>query len=266
MLSAELHGEAYNKAAHRRGLLPLLNERSEGAIERKHGNISAVLIELGFPYISGYKPFSNYQQLLFNVVAFRLGASPDLERLVAADADAVPDAPSYDDILASLVDPPKPSGKMGRVRETPDSSYGTARRPPRINYLKRESENVALGAAGELFVLDFERARLVAAGEESLAADIEHVSKTRGDGDGFDILSYEASGAERLIEVKTTKYAAQTPFFVSVNEVKVSEREADRYHLYRVFEFRKSPRLFSVPGALPTIFDLSPTQFLAKIA
>ncbi len=266
MLSAELRGEAYSKAAHRRTLLPLLKERSEGAIERKHGNISAILIELGFPYIGGYKPFSNYQHLLFDVVASRLGASPDLERLVAADVDAVPDTPTYDDILASLVDPPAPSKTRDRVREVPGLSYGTGSKRPRVNYLKRESANAALGGAGELFVLDFERAGLVAAGQERLAGNIEHASKTRGDGDGFDILSYEASGTERLIEVKTTKYAAQTPFFVSANEVRVSEREADRYHLYRVFEFRKSPKLFNVPGPFPASFELTPTQFLAKIA
>ncbi len=35
MLSAELQGQAYSKAAHRRQLLPLLQDRSEGAIERK---------------------------------------------------------------------------------------------------------------------------------------------------------------------------------------------------------------------------------------
>lgn len=38
MLTLELRHEPYNKAAHRRQLLGLLNERSESAIERKHQN------------------------------------------------------------------------------------------------------------------------------------------------------------------------------------------------------------------------------------
>ena len=59
MLSAELAGVPYNKAAHRRELAKLLADWSEQAIEFKHANISAVLIGLGFPYISGYKPRSN---------------------------------------------------------------------------------------------------------------------------------------------------------------------------------------------------------------
>ena len=47
----------------------LLDGRSDGAIEYKHENISAVLIELGYPYIEGYKPRCNYQQLLFDAVS-----------------------------------------------------------------------------------------------------------------------------------------------------------------------------------------------------
>jgi hypothetical protein len=72
MLIAELRSEAYNKTEHRRNLKRLLQERTDAAIERKHGNISAILIQLGFPYISGYKPYGNYQGLLREVVAGRL--------------------------------------------------------------------------------------------------------------------------------------------------------------------------------------------------
>lgn len=267
MLSAELRGEAYSKAEHRRNLLPLLRGRSPGAVERKHGNISAVLLELGYPYIEGYKPFVNYQQLLFDVVSERIAAARELEALVEADVTAPAPAPTIDDILTALVDPPRPSKAADRVRERAPWAYGaTPRRRPAVDYLRRESENRSLGTAGEQFVLDFERARLAAAGHERLAARVEHVSQTRGDGDGFDILSYESSGRERLIEVKTTRYGAQTPFFVTANEVGVSEREADRYQIYRVFGFRSSPKLFAVPGAVSAGFDLSATQFLARIA
>ena len=40
MLTAELKGEDYSKAAHRRALLPLLANRSDGSVEFKHQNIS----------------------------------------------------------------------------------------------------------------------------------------------------------------------------------------------------------------------------------
>lgn len=62
MLKAELAGEPYSKAEHRRALQPLLGGRSESSIEFKHQNISAVLVGMGLPYIEGYKPAKNYQK------------------------------------------------------------------------------------------------------------------------------------------------------------------------------------------------------------
>ena len=64
MLATEIRGEPFNKAAHNRILRRKLNGRSRGAVERKHQNISAVLIEMGFPYINGYKPLGNIQECL----------------------------------------------------------------------------------------------------------------------------------------------------------------------------------------------------------
>lgn len=113
-------------------------------------------------------------------------------------------------------------------------------------------------------MLNFERARLIHEGRDRLAAKIEHVSRNEGDSLGFDIRSYESSGADRLIEVKTTKYGQDTPFFVTRNEVDVSRKKAAVYHLYRLFEFRKSPRLFTLAGPIPTTCQLEPASFLAR--
>jgi len=73
MLRAELNGEKYVKAHHRRELLKVLDGRTEGAVERKHQNISAILLNHGHPYINGYKPLSAYQGLLEEVVLDELG-------------------------------------------------------------------------------------------------------------------------------------------------------------------------------------------------
>jgi hypothetical protein len=64
MPHSELLDQPYSKRDHRRALSPLLNERSKGSIEFKHQNISAVMVELGLPYIEGYKPRGNFQALL----------------------------------------------------------------------------------------------------------------------------------------------------------------------------------------------------------
>jgi Domain of unknown function (DUF3883) len=260
MLQAELSGMPYNKTEYRRQLLPLLNDRSEQSIEFKHANISAILIELGFPFISGYKPRSNYQELLLEVVSDRLKENSAIQKLVAADIERVATVPSVDDILSALTDPPKPVAFANRAN-SPVGRYVVTS----INYLEREASNRSLGLAGEEFVINFERARLIHAGAEKLASKIEHVSKEKGDGAGFDVLSFEKSGEDRLIEVKTTKYGAHTPFYVSRNEVEVSKGASVRYHLYRLFEFRERPRLFTLRGALPETCTLDATNYVARV-
>ena len=91
MLTLEMSGQTYNKSEHRRNLQTKLRDRSEGSIERKHQNISAVLIDLGCPYISGYKPLSNYQSILFDLVQDRLSQDQLFDRsaISAAEQPAV---------------------------------------------------------------------------------------------------------------------------------------------------------------------------------
>ena len=89
-----------------------------------------------------------------------------------------------------------------------------------------EAANRSLGNAGEDFAVRFERERLIATGASRLADRVERVSVTKGDGLGYDVLSFEESGKERLIEVKTTSYDAATAFLVTRNEVAVSKELA----------------------------------------
>jgi hypothetical protein len=258
MLASELAGTPFNKAAHRRALLPLLNGRSEQSIEFKHANISAALLEAGFPYIAGYKPRSNYQALLAEVLAERMSGASQLQEVAAADADRPMVVPEVDDILAVLTAPPKVGSELHQVAEP---SRPTVRLT--TNYIEREARNRSLGTAGEMFVLNYERARLIHVGKETLAARIEHTSKVRGDHEGYDILSFDETGSERLIEVKTTKYGAETPFFVSRNEVSTSERNSAVYQVYRLYGFRQSPKLYTLPGAISRSCQLSAASFLA---
>lgn len=263
MLDAELSGIPYNKAKHRRNLQKLLNERSEGSIEFKHCNVSAVMIELGFPYIEGYKPRWNFQRgSLTATVEEHLKGRQGLIAKVEADAEQVPVVPAVDDILKVLTDPPKPKERGEAVVRERSRTYT----PRFVDYLAREASNRKLGLLGEEFVVRYEQARLIHAGQERLAADIKHVSKLRGDGDGYDILSYEISGQERLIEVKTTKYGLETPFYVTRNEADVSRSKSERYHLYRIFSFRESPKLFVLAGALSQTCVLEPELFSATVA
>jgi hypothetical protein len=262
MLQEELAGRPYNKTEHRRRLSKLLHERSDGAIERKHQNISAILLRLGLPCIEGYKPLGNYQQLLFEVVEDVAFRTKHLLASLADEVQATAVIPVVEDILRTEVSAPallmsKDTGYSDRVCEP--------HVPRVVNYLAREAANQSLGAAGEEFVVRFEKARLLAAGADRLASKIERVSVTSGDSAGFDVLSFEETGRERFIEVKTTRYGSETPFFVTRNEVAVSRKERDHYRVYRVFDFRQSPRFFQKCGQIDEMFLLEPAQYEARL-
>jgi len=77
--------------------------------------------------------------------------------------------------------------------------------------------------------------------------------------------SFEETGRDRFIEVKTTAYGKFTPFFVSRNEVEVSYERDRSYHLYRVFAFRKNPRLYSLNGPIEKACELEAIQFIGRI-
>jgi hypothetical protein len=82
---------------------------------------------------------------------------------------------------------------------------------------------------------------------------------------GYDIHSYEESGADRLIEVKTTKFGLHTPFFVSANEERVSGEMRSAYKLFRVFRFGPLPKFFVLHGRLSEACQLTATSYRAEV-
>lgn len=261
MLRSELCGQKYNKTAHRRALMERLNNRSDGSVELKHQNISAVLIEMGIPYIDGYKPRLNYQRaLLPAAVSDFLKQNAEFQALFKADSEAAPTIPTVSDFLAAMEAPPS---------ELPDRSDAVSEapviyNPGGVNYLEREAQNQTLGDTGEQFVLNFERARLIHAGKDSLAERIEQVSVTIGPSAGFDIRSFEENGTDRFIEAKTTKYGKNTPFFVTANELRFSEQNSSQFYLYRLFRFRVDPKLYALQGHLREKCIIEASQFVAR--
>lgn len=264
MLIQEMAGQSYNKAAHRRNLQRKLLNRSEAAIELKHQNISAILLELGCPCIIGYKPRRNYQGLLFKVVSRHIQSRQfDQSALAAVELPAA--TPLLEDFTGVAVAPPELE-KILQDSAEPVYSAQRQRRGVFRDYLDREARNQALGKSGEEFVIQFERWKLISAGKDGLADKVEHVSAMQGDGLGFDVLSYEANGKEKLIEVKTTSFGKSIPFYVTRTELEVSKEQSEHFHLYRIFEFRKTPRLFSLQGALDTQCFLDPVTYRARFS
>lgn len=260
MLTLELNGQHYVKRAHARALMARLDGRSLQSIEFKRCNISAVLIELDYPYISGYKRRDNVQALLGEVVGSLVTADEALQEavLAAVSRPATPATPYEDPWVAR----PRPTKRIGDAPASYVPRFSAARR----DYLAQEARNRSLGRAGELFVLELEARRLHAAGRKTLADKVDHVAATRGDGLGYDVHSFDEDGKDRLIEVKTTAFGEDTPFYVSRNELARSQQDAGIYHLYRVFDFRQRPRVFSIEGRIDQWCRLDPATYLARLS
>jgi hypothetical protein len=246
MLSNELEGTSYSKALHRRNLIPLLNNRSEGSIEFKHQNISAVLINLGQPYIKGYLPRFNYQKILEEKVIEYLQKNLSIENRFKefADNDVIPK--KHVDFNKLIVDPPE-----NKYLSEPIVYY--QRNPIKTNYIEREQENNKLGISGEEIVFQYEKWQLVKKGKENLAEKVLWVSKDEGDGAGFDILSKNNNGTDKYIEVKTTKLGKETPFFFTRNELLFSQSHSANYNLYRIFNYGDELKMFIKNGSIDTI-------------
>jgi hypothetical protein len=175
--------------------------RTHRSIEFKHQNISAVLDELGMPWIPGYIPKRNYQNAIFDAIDRYLTQYPAvLDRVPASPATAAP-------ALIVFVDPPLSSPPAEAVPER------LRRLVQKFDPVERDYRNRCLGKAGESFVVELERRRLAESDRADLARKVRWVAVEDGDGAGYDVLSFDPCGGTRMIEVKATNGSARTPFF-----------------------------------------------------
>jgi hypothetical protein len=257
MLRAEAVGLPFNKSEHNQVLRRLLNGRSKSSVELKHQNISAILDALGLPYINGYKPRGNSQLLLRKSVQAYVLKN---QQLVGTIVDALEEVklPSGKSYLAALVDAPT----RDELVRGPVSAR--QRLPRKFDFAARDEANRKLGRAGEQWVIEFEQQRLAGMGNPELFQRLDWVADTQGDGAGFDILSFEDEVRHRFIEVKTTNGSLASSFLISHNELEFSKEVGEQFYLYRVFQFREGPRLFTLNGDLAQHVHLKPTDFRAS--
>lgn len=138
--------------------------------------------------------------------------------------------------------------------------------PVKVDYSVREIRSHYLGLAGELLVVDYEKRKLREYEKFYLADRVEHVSETKGDGLGYDILSYNIEGGEKYIEVKTTSGNENTPFEISDNEVRFSEEATKKFYLYRVYNFgvvNKMADFYMEQGKIQDNFELVSIKYRA---
>lgn len=256
MLSKDISGRAYNKAGHRRRLLPLLTARSEGSIEFKHQNISAVLKGLGEDFIPGYKPAFNFQAALVNAVVRWLARNPSwLSRLPNHEFP-----PGVQEASSIWVGPPPTLSN----REPPQELEQMLHVARKFDVAGRDERNRALGYAGEECVLMHERTSLKDAGRDDLASKVRWISQEDGDGAGYDIASFEPDGRNRLIEVKTTNGWERTPFHITRNELAVADEKREEWCLFRLWNFSREPKAFELYPPLDAHVSLTATSFQAS--
>ncbi len=265
MLRQEQAGRRYNKTKHRRTLMETI-DRSKGSIERKHMNISAVLERLGLPYIDGYKPYRNIQRALFEAVADRLDDDLELHAILRGEASVVRERPPEFRIEPNLVFEDAPTRDDSPGEGIPEDIHRIIRKfePP----AERDARNRMLGRAGEELIFELEQRRLSRLSRADLADNIRWVARDDGDGYGFDILSFLGTGSEankeRWLEIKTTNGSRTTPFFITRNELRVSEERPDVFRVVRLYDFHKKARAYRLEPPLEDRVTLTPAIYSAS--
>jgi hypothetical protein len=252
MLNDEAAGTLFNKAQHNR-LLQSKIDRTEGSIEFKHRNISAVLQQLGLPCIRGYLPAANFQKAITAAIDRYLSQN----RVALHPEGAVTGFAEHPGLFVET--PPMLLPVTPRREDI-------ERLVRKFNPVERDFRNRKLGRDGEELVIQFERERLKRRDRPDLAKMIRWISEEDGDGAGYDILSFDEKGKERFLEVKTTVGSDTTPFYITRNELSFSSERPEAFRLCRVFDFSIRPRMFELAPPLRNFIHLSPLSYEASFS
>lgn len=134
--------------------------------------------------------------------------------------------------------------------------------PTKVDWHDRFQKSMAIGNQGEDWVVQFEKQRLIDLNRTDLAARVERVSQTLGDGLGYDVLSFNNDGSERHIEVKAA-WGDDSSFEISATELEYSKYKPESFYLYRVFNLRDQARVYILRGDLSANFRLIPHSYRA---
>lgn len=250
MRDAEIRRASYDKTQHRKALMSRI-DRSNGSIEFKHQNISAVLQELDLPWINGYKPRAHFQESIVDAIERYLLKHPaalhpeELAQVFAERPQLFVESPPQ---LESKKDHPEFVRRLVR----------------KFNPAERDFLNRQLGYNGEEMIFKFEQQRLRQLDRPDLARKVKWISQEEGDGAGYDILSFDQRGSERFLEVKTTVGSQTAPFYLTRNELSFSKERPREFRICRLYDFSKIPKMFELAPPLDKFVHLEPLSFEAS--
>ncbi|MBK6831287.1 MAG: DUF3883 domain-containing protein [Flavobacteriales bacterium] len=198
-------------------------------------NISAVLALNDLPYITGLTPADAFQNLLEEMLLERLESDPAERAMVLSYGNGLLQRWTRPEATSQLQMEAPPEGS---APPEPKRTF----KGSKIDHAAREHACRRLGRSGEEVVLAYERQQLTATGRTDLAEAVEHISRTEGDGTGYDILSYTPEEAKKYIEVKTTNFDKTTSFLITDNEVAFSATQPGALPLVPAVRVRVWPQ------------------------
>lgn len=141
----------------------------------------------------------------------------------------------HDSLKSKISDSQNSSERLLESRAASFQAHGKQKQ----NYIDIHKKKEELGLKGELYVIQYEKNRLINLGKADLAKQIEHVSRKYGDGLGYDVLSFNKDGSRLFIEVKTTTLSGKQDFYISNNELTFLKNRLQA-RIYRVYNFSEN--------------------------
>lgn len=128
----------------------------------------------------------------------------------------------------------------------------------KLDFERINKERKLIGNAGENFVFE-DQIRFVNEHVPEFVNYVRNVSKSDGDGAGYDIYSFDEHKKIMYIEVKTTTGEKKTPFYMTASEYAFFELHRDNYVIARVYEFdldKMTGKIEYIPGiCFESVFD-----------
>jgi hypothetical protein len=174
----------------------------------------------------------------------------------------------YDALIRIIAGDPVPTGifkntMLERSRPTGRDQLPTSDRNFKgtdTDFLEKSRQQKELGTCGEELVMQYEKRMLTAKGLLKEAGQV----RAAKDGEGYDVLSYDAHGIEKYIEVKTTTGGNETAFYLSENERAFMSKNPEQYSIYRLYHFDADSNFaefFEVRGDVESQLLMQPTQY-----
>ncbi|MBB6273555.1 hypothetical protein HDF26_004015 [Pedobacter cryoconitis] len=134
----------------------------------------------------------------------------------------------------------------------------------KVDYEAKNRNARILGQIGEKIVLELERTKV----KKKFPDKVDGIKQVK-DSYGFDICSYDDYGNDIMIEVKSTTRSFDEPFYMSRNQKGVSEDNAIKYYIYRIYDLdiTQNPIRYNLKMYLAAdhIINFEPIEFEVRI-